>query len=212
MAPILIIDCQSSYSAAIYDYFEDNLFPFVDWPLYPGKESNAMDTVLRVKPSGIIITGSRDHLYDKGARILPTVFRAYMLHSHIPVLGICYGLQMIVHIFGGTVERNPLGYEHGEILFSINQNGFPLFNGLPPKFPVAMNHFDVATSLPSCFQNYGSTRQSNFGAIVYVQNEEMYPFFGLQFHPEKSTYSVKDTIFRNFLHICKQNVISVLNK
>jgi GMP synthase (glutamine-hydrolysing) len=158
--------------------------------------------LISCKPSGIIITGSPDHLYLPTARILSTLFAKFIVDTRTPTLGICYGHQMLAALFGGVIIKNPKGLEIGPLKINFQKPDFPLFNGLQDKFLAVMMHYDVVTMLPSYFHNYANTTRTENVAIQYFENNDAFPIFGVQFHPEMSRKNVYNRIFRNFLGFC----------
>lgn len=113
----------------------------------------------------------------------------------IPVLGICYGLQLIGKIFGGDVLSSKKR-EYGNAEFHPASD--PLFKGVSKKTTVWMSHGDKLTKLPAGFEVIGKTSNSEFASI---KNKNIY---GLQFHPEVTHTNEGKIILKNFLYsICK---------
>jgi len=95
------------------------------------------------KPAGLILSGGPASVYDDGAPLLDEA----VLRSGVPILGICYGMQLIAHHLGGEVA--PAGKrEYGPAVLSVSQ-GARLFDGLPEELPVWMSHGDHVLRLPS---------------------------------------------------------------
>ncbi len=142
--------------------------------------------------AGFIFSGGPSSVYDNNA---PTCSDA-LLNAGQPILGICYGHQLISHKLGGEVKRG-LVPEFGPAEFHPLAN-HPLFQDLSPASTVWMSHGDEVVVLPGGFQRIGSTADCEMAAVA---NEER-KIFGLQFHPEV-THSVEGLkLFKNFLKIC----------
>lgn len=122
-------------------------------------------------PMGIILSGGPASVYEKGA---PTMDRA-VLASGMPILGICYGWQLMAKILGGKVES--AHHEYGPELLTHQENIFKLSK---TKHTVFMSHGDSVTKLPLGFRAFASTRQVKNAAVVHKNNR----YFGVQFHPE----------------------------
>ncbi|TFG17135.1 MAG: hypothetical protein EU530_11035 [Promethearchaeota archaeon] len=202
---LAVIDFGSKYTAYIHRSLEKLGFEFEQFEVTE-KNPDGQEIFEKIKSAkwiGIILSGSKDNLYNVGARQLPKNFLGYIVQNRIPTLGICYGHQLLVHLSNdGEIILNSLGLEKGHYTFTQTVPGFPLFEGLPIKFKAKMHHFDIIESLPSIFKNFGSTAKTQYGAIQMSQNGENFPIFGLQIHPEKSYRKVNRTIFTNFYNIC----------
>ncbi|MFA4855346.1 MAG: glutamine-hydrolyzing GMP synthase [archaeon] len=124
--------------------------------------------------SGVVLSGGPASVYEKGA---PTVDkRLFSLGK--PVLGLCYGLQLIAHLLGGSVKRGCVR-EFGIAELAILKKE-PLFHGLGKKETVWMSHGDRVEELPPGFEVIGSTADCENAAVADFSRN----FFGLQFHPE----------------------------
>lgn len=115
----------------------------------------------------------------------------------VPVLGICYGVQLIAHLLDGKVEKsNEREYGHG--ILSVRKKG-SLFKGLPKKLRVWNSHGDRLAKMPSGFEAVASTENSDYAAIA----DETRKIFGIQFHPEVDHSEGGINILENFLRkIC----------
>jgi GMP synthase (glutamine-hydrolysing) len=143
-------------------------------------------------PVGIVLSGGPSSVYDKDAP--PADPRVFSLG--LPVLGICYGLQFMVHALGGKVRAaGKREYGHAEVEV---KPGSRLFEGLPEKLSVWMSHGDEAVELPPGF---GLTATSP-NAVAAIENPEQ-KMWAVQFHPEVRHTPQGSAILRNFvLNIC----------
>lgn len=139
--------------------------------------------------SAIILSGGPASVMgDNAPRPDPAIFKL-----GVPVLGICYGLQLMASLLGGSVARsNRREYGHGEL--SIVRKG-ALLRGMPAKLRVWNSHGDKVTRLPKGFLPLARTANSDFAIIEDSQRR----FFGLQFHPEVAHSERGMDIIRNYL-------------
>lgn len=139
--------------------------------------TNPEDALLSIqthKPKGIILSGGpNDISYDNAT--LSVDKKIFSLG--IPVLGICYGWQLIAHLLGGTVKHSKKEYGPEEIIFDKQPGMFALPE---KKFSVIMSHGDTVTLLPKGFTPIGHTKQVDFAAVVNHKDK----IYGIQFHPE----------------------------
>ncbi|MEO6098279.1 MAG: glutamine-hydrolyzing GMP synthase [Fibrobacteria bacterium] len=142
--------------------------------------------------SGLIFSGGPSSVYDSEA---PTVSAA-ILESGLPMLGLCYGHQLICYKLGGEVERGDV-HEFGPAEFRPDR-GHPLFSGLSESSIVWMSHGDEVKTLPAGFRAVGSTVDCKLAAVA----NDARKIFGLQFHPEVTHSEAGMAIFKNFLVIC----------
>src|SRR5690348_3626653 len=151
-----------------------------------------MEEIKSYAPAGIILSGGPSSVYDQDAPAAdPQVF-----NLGLPVLGICYGLQLMTHVLGGKVrpaEKREYGHATVEIL-----DGSRLFHGLPKLLSVWMSHGDTAMELPQGFRLIGKTAN----AVAAIENPEK-KMFAVQFHPEVHHTKLGTEILKNFaLEIC----------
>src|SRR5438552_4387377 len=149
--------------------------------------------VARLKPNGLILSGGPASVYDKSAPHLnPEIFSL-----GIPVLGICYGMQLMAHHLGGEVEFSARR-EYGPGMLRITNSSL-LFEGLGEQIDIWSSHGDKVTRLPAGFRTAARTENSDFAAI---ENPE-HKLYGLQFHPEVAHTPRGKEILQNFVyHIC----------
>ncbi|MEP6663669.1 MAG: glutamine-hydrolyzing GMP synthase, partial [Verrucomicrobiota bacterium] len=116
----------------------------------------------------------------------------------VPVLGICYGLQLLAHFLGGKVERGQKR-EYGKGALAIKNLSCPLFQKLPPSLQIWNSHGNKLTRLPKGFRGIATTENSDFAAIENPARK----FYGLQFHPEVAHTPRGRELISNFVHrIC----------
>ncbi|MEX2429584.1 MAG: glutamine-hydrolyzing GMP synthase [Patescibacteria group bacterium] len=157
-------------------------------PDVPAKELAAR------KPSGIILSGGPASVSDPGA---PGVDPA-LFELGVPVLGICYGEQLMVKLLGGTVGKGESG-QYGKETVKNAADAGTLLGGLPDKHVVWFSHGDQVSKLPDGFRAIGRTATCEFAAIADPDRR----LFGLQFHPEVVHTEYGTDILQNFaLKIC----------
>jgi GMP synthase (glutamine-hydrolysing) len=147
----------------------------------------------RLQPNGLILSGGPASVYDKDApHPDPEIFSL-----GIPVLGICYGMQLLAHHLGGQVEFSPRR-EYGAAILHV-LDGSKLFEGLGAQLDIWNSHGDKLTALPKGFHAIARTENSPFAAI---ENRE-HNLFAVQFHPEVAHTPRGKEILRNFVyHVC----------
>lgn len=142
---------------------------------------------------GLILSGGAYSVDDKKAPKL----NKEILKLEIPVLGICYGHQLLVKHYQGKVADLKIG-EYGLMNLSITKSN-PLFQKLPKTLQVWMNHQDVVETLPTELEKIASSQNSDVAAFCHKK----LPFYGLQFHPEVSHTNFGKEILQTFaLKIC----------
>ncbi|MBI2185170.1 MAG: glutamine-hydrolyzing GMP synthase [Thaumarchaeota archaeon] len=141
---------------------------------------------------GIILSGGPASVYEANAPVCDKG----VFELGIPVLGICYGLQLMVHLFGGEVVRSPKR-EYGKAELKVKDPS-DLFKGLGGQLTVWMSHGDAAVELPEGFEAIGVTSNSPYAAIRDMGRR----LFGVQFHPEVAHTPRGMEILRNFLDVC----------
>lgn len=138
--------------------------------------------------SGVILSGSPSSVYDDDAPTLPE----WVLTCGKPILGICYGLQLIAYKLGGEVRPGD-NREFGAADIEVNPEN-SLFDGLTPAQRVWMSHGDQATSVPSGFVGIGSTSDTQYAAMWNPDKG----IYGVQFHPEVAHTVNGSAILRRF--------------
>lgn len=148
------------------------------------------DEIKKLNPAGIILSGGPASVYEKGA---PQVDRK-VFELGVPILGICYGLQLICHLHGGKVAASK-EREYGRATLRPRRSS-PLLAGIQSG-QVWMSHGDRIVSLPKRFSVIGSSENSPMAAIA----DEKARIYGLQFHPEVHHSTQGKTILKNFASV-----------
>ncbi len=141
-------------------------------------------------PRGLILSGGPASVYDSDA---PHPNPELLQSNGTPVLGICYGLQLIAHNLGGEVEPSR-SREYGYARLSVLDGSSPLFTGLPQEMDVWMSHGDKVNAVPDGFRVTAQTGE----ALGAFENQAK-GIYGLQFHPEVVHTPLGAQILRNFL-------------
>ncbi len=185
---IVVIDFGSQYSLLITRRIREcqvycELVPY-DTP---------WEKIAPLKPKGFILSGGPASVYQPGAPLAP----AYIYESHLPVLGICYGMQVITKQLGGQVIPGAK-QEYGHAILHLSDVDSPLFAGLDSSPAVWMSHGDKIEEMPPGFKALAYTENS---PVAVMGNGE--GIFGLQFHPEVAHTPQGKTILQNFAYrIC----------
>ena len=152
-----------------------------------------LETIKQKRIKGLVLSGGPSSVYQEGAPLIDKE----ILSLGVPVLGICYGLQLLMHLLGGKVEA-AAKKEYGNAYLSIARDS-ALFKNLTEKSAVWMSHGDKVAQLAPDFKSIGSTENSPFAAVEH----DKLPFYGLQFHPEVEHTELGKEIISNFcLHVC----------
>ncbi len=148
--------------------------------------------IKKKNPEGLIFSGGPKSVYEKSA---PTISKE-VLNLGIPVLGICYGHQLIAHLAGGKVISHSKEYGK-EVLETRNAKG--VLKGIGGKEQVWMSHGDSVIALPAGFEALSSTPDCKIAA--YMNDSQK--IYGVQFHPEVQHTVSGIKILDNFLNICR---------
>src|SRR5450432_3688725 len=154
----------------------------------------SLDDLRKLNPKGLIFSGGPSSVYEPNApRCDPRIF-----DLNVPVLGICYGMQLGAQILGGEVKPAK-AREYGRAKLRVIQDD-PLVRGLPPDTTVWMSHGDQIHELPKEFVALATTPTCPYAAAKHISR----PFWGVQFHPEVTHTPRGEKIFHNFIYdICK---------
>ena len=146
------------------------------------------------QPAGYILSGGPSSVYDDGAPLLPS----FLLGSDKPMLGICYGMQLLTAAHGGKVAAASQR-EYGPATISHRARS-SLFDGLDAELQVWMSHGDRIEALPPGFSVLAQSDNSPYAAIGDLERSR----FGVQFHPEVRHSPQGNAILRNFLFaVCR---------
>lgn len=182
---IVVLDFGSQYTQLIARRVRENhvfsrVLPY----------SASFEQILESNPCGIILSGSPANVYAKGAPLPdPRIFE-----SDIPILGICYGMQLLSHVFGGKVQKSNKR-EYGLSALKIHGHQ-DLFKGISKSFNCWMSHGDKVTALPKGFEILAHTDNAPYAAMRHP-GKQMY---AIQFHAEVAHTENGSKIIRNFLY------------
>ncbi|HEY4998592.1 MAG TPA: glutamine-hydrolyzing GMP synthase, partial [Usitatibacter sp.] len=154
--------------------------------------STTMASLRARAPRGIVLSGGPDSVYEKGA---PRVDRR-VFDLGVPVLGICYGMQLMSHVLGGEVKRAGRR-EYGHALFEARAPS-PLLKAFATPARVWMSHGDSIEAPPPGFEVTGASATNPIAAIAFPARR----LFGILFHPEVKHTDGGMTVLANFLEIC----------
>jgi GMP synthase (glutamine-hydrolysing) len=148
----------------------------------------------KMRPKGLILSGGPSSVYDPGApKCDPAIF-----DLGVPVLGICYGMQLGAELLGGKVKPAK-AREFGRAKLTVTSDD-PFVKGLPQETTVWMSHGDQVHDLPADFIPLATTPTCPFAAARHKSR----PFYGVQFHPEVTHTPRGEVLFQNFLYdVCK---------
>ena len=189
---IIVLDYGSQYSQLICRRVREAQVyaELISW-------DRAEEAISRLRPAGIILSGGPNSVYEPNA---PTLTPG-VVNSGVPILGICYGLQLMAYTLGGQVtpgrER-----EYGSALVEIDQQAAqtnPLFADLPATLQVWMSHGDRVEQIPTGFHAIAHSDNSPLAAIA----DEARHLYGIQFHPEVVHTPQGAALLENFVkRIC----------
>ena len=152
------------------------------------------DEIVRKNPKGVILSGGPSSVTDEDApRVAPGLYEAVKA----PILGICYGMQMVAVDLGGKNEP-AARREYGHAQLKVLSGSTKLFDGLPFELDVWMSHGDHVTELPA-----GFTKTATTGDVVTAMENDSRGIYCVQFHPEVSHTPLGKEVLRNFLfNVC----------
>ena len=166
---IVVLDYGSQYSMLIVRRIREAgvYSELIAWDASP-------ETFAHLDVKGFVLSGGPASVYDSDAPSLPS----YLIDSDLPVLGICYGMQLLANQFGGEVSSAD-EREYGSAIISQSGPQHPLFDGLPSSFEVWASHGDNVLKLPDGFRVLAESENAPIVAFTDDTNR-----FGIQFHPE----------------------------
>ena len=150
----------------------------------------SVEKIKEKNPKGIIFTGGPDNVYAENAPMCDEK----IFDLGIPVLGICYGMQLMTHVLGGEVQRADKR-EYGVTEVEIN-NTSKIFEGFGDVNDFLMSHTDFVARLPEGFENIGKTSHCPNAAMQNIEKK----FYGIQFHPEVNHSVNGIMVIRNFVY------------
>jgi len=161
------------------------------------ESENALESIRRKRPSGIILSGGPSSVYDKGA---PTV-NPKLFSLDIPILGICYGWQITAQLLGGKVMKGHREYGPTKVTIASRK---ALFQNIKAKeLTVWMSHGDNVVKLPKEFSVIASTASVPMAAVEHQKKR----IYGVQFHPEVEHTQEGTRMLRNFADsICHEKI------
>ncbi len=186
---ILILDFGSQYTQLIARRVrEAGVYSIVE------PYNVSINKILKINPDGIILSGGPNSV-NFSRSLIPS---KKIFDIDIPILGICYGMQLLSKIFKGKVIKSEKK-EFGHSRFKITNN-CELFKGIDHKktHDVWMSHADKVKELPNEFIRIGSSTNSHIAAIKHKNKN----YYGIQFHPEVTHTSSGKKIINNFILIC----------
>ena len=181
---ILVLDFGSQYTQLIARRIRENKVysKIVPYNIKP-------EEIEELKPKGLILSGGPQSVYDKNAP-MPN---AGIFKLDLPILGICYGMQLIAQHFGGKVKAST-DREYGRAELFVDNNR-DLFANLPSNLTCWMSHGDETVKLPNDFVGLAHTLSAPVAAFANRRKK----IFGVQFHPEVAHTQRGDQVLSNFL-------------
>ena len=183
---IIVLDFGSQYSQLIVRRLRETGVYSELLPFHVGSGQ-----ALALRPRGIVLSGGPASVYAPGAPQLAP----WIVDANVPVLGICYGMQLIAHSLGGRVAPSE-DREFGPAEIAIDHPESPLFAALPEDQRVWMSHGDKLTALPPGFHPIAHSTSSPYAAM----GDEIRRWYGLQFHPEVVHTTHGRDLLRNFAY------------
>ena len=148
-----------------------------------------IDKILERKPKGIILSGGPASVYAKGA---PTLDKR-IFDANIPILGLCYGMQLITHLYGGEVERADK-QEFGKASLKLDEKDSLIFKNIPDNTIVWMSHADHVNKMAEGFEIIAHTDSS----IAAIENRDK-KIYAFQYHPEVTHSEHGFEMLKNFV-------------
>ena len=181
---VMILDFGSQYTKLIARRVrEENIYS----EIFPYNVS--INDIKKSNPAAIILSGGPSSVFsDNALKIDPEI-----LKYNVPILGICYGLQLLAHSFGGDVQEKNSG-EYGLSKLHVD-NSHDIFSDIPNEINTWMSHMDQVVKIPA---NWNIIARSSNEIIGAVSNKDS-SRIGLQFHPEVIHTDYGKEIIRNFL-------------
>ena len=189
---VIVIDFGGQYNQLVARRVRENN---VYCEIYSYKTD--INVIKEKNPKGIILTGGPNSCYEEGA---PT-YTKELFELGTPVLGLCYGAQLMSHVLGGKVERAKVR-EYGKTEVLIDKKDSKLFENVSSPTVCWMSHFDYVSKIPESFEISAYTKDCPVAAF---ENEEK-KLYGIQYHPEVLHTKDGSRMIGNFLrNVCKCN-------
>lgn len=153
------------------------------------------EEIKQINPKGIIFSGGPNSVYDDDAfRVDPEIYQL-----GIPILGICYGMQLMAYNLGGRVESAD-NREYGHADINVTDDQAALFKGLPATQTVWMSHGDLVREVPAGFKTVATSANCPIASMADDERK----FYGVQFHTEVRNTQYGNDILRHFaLDVCQ---------
>jgi GMP synthase (glutamine-hydrolysing) len=189
MQKIIVVDYGSQYNHLIARRIRECLVYSELWPNQDAFEriKNDPDVV------GVVLSGGPNSVYEPNAPGIDVG----LFELGIPVLGICYGMQLMTQMLGGTIHSSK-EREYGRQILTVRNDDSMLFRNTARSFPVFMSHGDQVESLGGWLESDASSPTCPYAAI----HHRLLPLYGIQFHPEVVHTEYGLTILKNFLLAC----------
>jgi GMP synthase (glutamine-hydrolysing) len=184
---ILILDFGSQFTQLIARRMRElGFYSFI----MPGTAT--LDRIQAFEAKAIILSGGPSSVYEEGSPQLDSGFWNFIEKNHLPVLGICYGMQLMVQEFKGEI-KSASKKEYGRMGVQT-VSGTTLFDGVH-EFKAWMSHGDETHKIPNGFKQIAKSIE---GAVASIAHDTR-PYFGIQFHPEVTHTESGTQILKNFL-------------
>lgn len=158
-------------------------------------EKLTLDQIKEMNPKGIIFTGGPNSVYGKDS----ATYDSAIFDLGIPILGICYGAQLMAHLLGGTVKTAPVS-EYGHTKTELTKEDSAIFDKIPGHVTTWMSHTDYIAEAPAGFEITAHTKDC---PVAAMENEAR-GFYAVQFHPEVNHTEYGSVLLRNFVYnVCK---------
>lgn len=186
---ILIIDNGSQYTHLIKRNCRD-----LGFEAQIIQNNSSMEEFEKLRPEKVILSGGPSSVYKGDNGLAEKIARSISEGKlNIPILGICFGHQLIAHLIGGKVEKGK-NAEYGIAKLVVDKPEF-ILQGVPKNFNVWVSHFDEVVELPKDFIALAHSETCKYEAMAHTKKK----IFGVQFHPEVWHTEHGEKILENFL-------------
>ena len=190
MNKVLILDFGSQFTQLIARRLRElGYYSFI----LPG--TSTLERIENFKPNAVILSGGPSSVYEEGSPQLAPQFWKWSQTAKMPILGICYGMQLMVQEFGGKIS-SAQKREYGRMQVNVLEKS-PLFSMIE-TFEAWMSHGDETHEYPAPFYISGKSKE---GAVAAITHSTL-PYHGIQFHPEVTHTQRGTEILKNFLVQC----------